>query len=358
MSASPRYRRRAGLVMPLLLLTIVPVTRAQAQQPAPPPAAATSNPHGPLFQDCRSCHRPDAWRPARVTREFRHPANFPLRGAHGSATCRSCHLRLDFANADPTCVSCHTDPHVGELGRDCARCHATTSFVDRGTMLRSHQLTRFPLAGAHRMADCESCHLPAAQGQRRFSGRPTDCASCHERQLRVAKTPDHIAAGFSRNCGGCHTPTYWNRAAFDHSGTQFPLTGAHRATSCSSCHADGVYRGKPTTCASCHLVDYQATANPNHTTMGFPTDCAGCHTTARWTGATFNHDPFFPIFSGKHRGLWTSCSTCHVTSSDYRAYSCASCHGMTEMNDKHQNMAGYVWSPPSCMSCHRDGRKP
>ena len=340
-------------VVLLALGTVLPFAMAWGQQ------AATPKPHGPLFQDCRGCHRPDAWRPARITREFLHPPAFPLRGAHGSTTCRSCHLRLDFTNADPACASCHADPHGGELGRDCARCHTTASFVDRGAMLRSHQLTRFPLAGAHRMADCESCHLPAAQGQRRFSGRPTDCASCHERQLHVAKTPDHIAAGFSRNCGSCHTPTYWNRAAFDHAGTRFPLTGAHRPQPCSACHGDGVYRGKPATCVSCHQPDYDATTNPNHASAGFPTDCAGCHTTARWQGATFDHDArFFPIYSGAHRGRWASCATCHVNPASFAEFTCLSCHGQTTTNEHHKEVPGYSYTSPACYSCHRNGRSP
>ena len=339
----------------LLLATagaLAPATDAAAQH-------ATPNPHGPLFQDCRSCHRADSWRPARVTREFRHPDAFPLRGAHGSTTCRSCHVKLDFTNASPDCVSCHADPHAGELGRDCARCHTTTSFVDRAAMQRSHQLTRFPLTGAHRMADCESCHRPAAQGQRRFSGRPTDCASCHERQLHVAKTPDHVAAGFSRNCGSCHTPTFWNRAVYDHSASQFPLTGAHRGQPCASCHADGVYRGKPAACSGCHLPDYQATTNPNHTAVGFGTECASCHSTAGWQGATFDHDArFFPIYSGAHRGRWGSCATCHVNPSNYAEYTCLSCHGQTVTNEHHKEVAGYSYTSTACYSCHRNGRAP
>ena len=54
-------------------------------------------------------------------------------------------------------------------------------------------------------------------------------------------------------------------------------------------YADGVYRGKPTTCVSCHQQDY-TTATPNHAAAMFPNTCASCHTTTRWDGATFDHD--------------------------------------------------------------------
>ena len=347
-----RLASLSASVVVALVCSALPMSRTAAQQ-------ATANPHGPLFEDCSTCHRPDTWTPARVSGAFRHPTAFPLEGAHAATTCRSCHAKLDFTGTSGNCASCHQDPHLSELGNDCSRCHNTASFIDRSAMLRSHQVTRFPLAGAHRMADCESCHIPAAQGQRRFAGRPTDCLSCHRRQLQVTKEPDHVAAGFSIDCGSCHTPTLWNRAVFDHFGTGFPLTGAHRTAACSACHADGVYAGKPTTCVSCHLTDYQSTTNPNHPTAGFPTDCAGCHTTNGWDGATFDHDAlFFPIYSGAHRGRWASCATCHTNPTNYSVFTCLTCHEATETNGHHREISGYAYESPLCYSCHRDGRSP
>ena len=330
----------------------MPLSRVHAQQ-------TTTNPHGPLFQDCSTCHASSSWTPAKVTSAFKHPASFPLQGAHGSTTCRSCHVKLDFSGTSGSCASCHEDPHLAELGADCSRCHNTSSFIDRSAMLRSHQVTRFPLAGAHRMADCESCHIPAAQGQRRFTGRPTDCVGCHQQQRLATKEPDHVAAGFSNDCGSCHTPTYWNRAAFDHSGTSFPLTGGHRGVACSACHADGVYVGKSTVCESCHLTDYQNTTNPGHTSAGFPTNCASCHNTNGWQGASFDHDAlFFPIYSGAHRGRWSSCATCHTSPTNYSVFTCLTCHERTETDGHHEGESGYAYDSQLCYSCHRNGRAP
>ncbi len=336
-----------GLV---LALAIPRVNHAWAQQ------ATTVSPHGPRTLSCAGCHRPDAWKPARLT-TFQHPASFPLVGAHATAGCASCHTKLDFSATDTRCASCHRDPHLGELGNECARCHTTRSFIDRSAMLRAHQLTRFPLTGAHRAADCEACHVPAGQGQRRFAGRSMDCTGCHQVQLHAAKNPDHVAAGFSTQCGSCHAPTSWNRAAYDHSGTSFPLTGAHRALSCNTCHADAVYRGKASACVSCHLQDYQGTTNPSHAAAQFPTTCASCHRTTRWSDATFNHDGlYFPIYSGAHRGRWTTCATCHTSASDYRVFTCLQCHGQASTNNAHRDVSGYSYTSQSCYACHRNGR--
>ncbi len=76
--------------------------------------------------------------------------------------------------------------------------------------------------------------------------------------------PDHDAAGFPISCQTCHNTTAWPGAVFDHNQSQFPLTGAHLAVECMSCHGGGVYNGLPTACASCHQADYDATTDPDH----------------------------------------------------------------------------------------------
>ncbi|EFK97224.1 hypothetical cytochrome c family protein, partial [sediment metagenome] len=40
--------------------------------------------------------------------------------------------------------------------------------------------------------------------------------------------------------------------AFDHATTGFVLTGQHIQARCESCHTQGVFRGTPRDCASCH----------------------------------------------------------------------------------------------------------
>ena len=283
------------------------------------------NPHGALSESCSTCHRPDAWKPARISTQFKHAERtFPLDGAHGRTACASCHKSLVFGKTPAACASCHSDVHGGELGTECARCHTTRSFTDMASMRRAHDLTRFPLRGAHAAVLCETCHQPSAPGKLHFIGQPVTCIGCHATTFRQVKAPDHLAAKFSQDCTNCHGVNSWANAKFDHSTTRFALSGAHRAVSCAGCHADKVYTGKPTACASCHQAALASAVSPPH--GGFPANCENCHTTAQWMGATFNHATTqFPL-SGAHS-----------------AATCVSCHGD----------GVYKGKPTTCVSCHQ-----
>jgi hypothetical protein len=185
-----------------------------------------------------------------------------------------------------------------------------------------------------------------------------DCLSCHQADYAATRQPPHAGAGIGTTCQTCHTTTAWAGGTFNHSLTTFPLTGTHTTTPCLSCHGDGVYRGKTSTCVSCHQADYNQTTNPNHTAASFPTTCSGCHTTTTWLGATFNHDAqFFPINSGAHRGKWSSCATCHTSPTDYKVFTCLTCHEhrQTSMDSKHQGRSGYRYDSQACYACHPRG---
>jgi hypothetical protein len=142
----------------------------------------------------------------------------------------------------------------------------------------------------------------------------------------------------------------WQGAVFNH--VTFPLTGAHSTAACTSCHQGGVYRGTPRQCAGCHLAEYNATTNPNHTASGFSTSCDQCHNTTMWQGAVFNHR--FPL-QGPHN---VSCTTCHTNPSSYAAFDCLVCHehNQTKMDDVHKEVSGYSYSSPACYGCHPTGR--
>lgn len=321
---------------------------------------AVRSPHGTLAEPCADCHSPEAWIPAHVSGAFDHAraSRFPLVGAHLTTACRSCHASLDFRGTPRDCVTCHTDPHQGEVGTDCARCHTARSFLDRAAMTRAHQLTQFPLTGTHLTVDCEACHTRAAQGRLRFVAVSSECSTCHLTDYRAARDPDHTAGGFSTDCVQCHTPITWLRTNFDHASTGFALTGAHLRVHCSQCHGAGTYTAVPSACRSCHQADYDATTEPNHQAAGLPTDCALCHTTTSWTRASFtDHDAqYFPIYSGAHRGRWSSCATCHVDPSDYSRFDCLSCHGPSQTASHHQEVSGYRYDSQACYQCHRNGR--
>lgn len=343
-------RRGIALVIVLLPALVLGVAWGAARP-------RLANPHGRFQGECALCHGPQGWKPARISPRFDHARfGFRLEGAHAAASCLECHRSLDFTASTMACASCHQDPHRGEMGTECSRCHSSRSFVDRGPMLRAHQLTRFPLTGSHAALDCESCHRPAAQGQMQFVNTRAECRACHMDDYRGARDPDHVGGAFPLECQSCHVPSTWHRARFDHDRTGFPLTGAHRSAACASCHPGGRYAGTPKTCVSCHQSDYD-TAQPPHAAAGFAASaCAGCHNTTSWAGATFDHDSrYFRIYNGGHARRWSSCSDCHTTAGNYAAFNCLSCHphsDKAQTDSHHVGRSGYRYDSAACYSCH------
>ena len=314
-------------------------------------AQQTESPHGPLSESCITCHAASGWKPARVSSKFRHAdKTFPLDGAHARTACMSCHTSLTFRKTPLTCASCHSDVHHGELGTQCGRCHTARSFADVANLRRLHETTRFPLRGAHAVAQCEGCHAPTQAGRMQFTNRPLTCIGCHADSYRQAKTPDHVGSRFSQDCTSCHGVSTWVGAKFDHSTSKFLLDGAHRAVSCRGCHGDNVYAGKSTACVSCHQRTFDATLLPPHSALGFSAVCSTCHTTTTWKPATFDHATTrFPLV-GAHRAV--SCADCHADKV-YRGKSmaCVSCHQAryaATQNPPHA-AAGF---PTMCESCH------
>ncbi len=297
---------------------------------------------------CQTCHSTLTW----DTAKFNHDrTGFPLTGAHRAAACANCHLNGRYAGTASTCQSCHmtdydgaTPNHAssGFAASACATCHNTTSFA--GATF-DHNSSSFPLTGSHRTATCNSCHSSGV-----YNGLNTACQACHMTDYNAA-TPNHAASGFAASaCATCHNTTSFAGATFDHNGTSFPLTGAHQAAACNSCHSSGVYNGLNTACQSCHMADYNA-ATPNHASAGFAASaCATCHGTTTWTGATFNHNTTsFPL-TGAH--TTAACSSCH-SSGVYNGLNtaCQSCH-LTEYNSATPNHAAAGFAASACATCH------
>ena len=176
---------------------------------------------------------------------------------------------------------------------------ATARRVGTGASF-DHNLTGFPLTGAHVATACAACH-----GDGVYKGKSKLCVSCHQTEYNGTTNPPHVASGFPTTCETCHSTTNWTGATFNHNSTNFPLTGAHQAVACNACHGDGVYKGKSTLCVSCHQTDYNNTTDPAHAAAGFATTCETCHSTTNWTSATFNHSTTsFPLTGrARERGL-------------------------------------------------------
>ena len=319
---------------------------AHAQTPA------SQSPHGALALACSDCHGGEAWVPLSAEPTFDHErdANYPLIGAHATATCTSCHNSLDFSTVEAaSCNNCHADVHQGQFGTTCTSCHNSVSFEDvEGD--RIHQMSAFPLEGAHAAIACESCHTDDADGA--FSPLPTTCQSCHLGDFEQA----HPEAGFPDGCLDCHNTLSFQGAVFDHAQASdgFALLGVHQVLACASCHTEENLEpiwlpASQNDCYTCHVSDFEQA----HPEEGYPTTCLDCHNTLSFSGSTFDHAEASGGFAlvGAHEVL--ACASCHVQGSLDPIWNptsqndCLTCH-VAEFEQAHPE-AGY---PTTCLDCH------
>ena len=326
---------------------------------------ATSNPNHASIgfsTSCRDCHTTDpGWKPA----EYREhdSKSFPIySGKHSGEwnNCSDCHSN-PASYSQYTCIDCHehnqpemNDQHneVGGYAYNspaCFACHPTGS--KEGTF--NHSTSAFPLNGAHATTDCQKCHING------YIGTPSACFSCHAPDYNKSVNPNHAAINIPTDCGTCHTTNpNWSPATFPIHNNYYVLAGAHIVISndCNSCH-NGNYNSTPNTCVGCHQTNYNQTTNPSHSAAQFPTTCADCHTQTAWTPANWNHDSqYFPIYSGKHKGEWNTCTDCHTNPGNYAVFTCpTSCHPQSSMNNEHQGVSGYSYNSTACFNCHPDG---
>ena len=220
----------------------------------------------------------------------------------------------------------------------------------------NHNSTNFQLTGAHLIVNCSNCHSNG------FINTPTECSNCHINDFNNTTNPNHVSLNLSNQCQSCHTTNAnWKPATFSIHNNFFQLVGAHATiqNNCSSCHITG-YTNTPNECYGCHQSDYTNTTNPPHQSSLFPTTCLPCHNQNAWTPATFDHDnPYFPIYSGKHKGKWTKCSDCHTNPTNYTIFSCIDCHEhrQSKVDPEHQGVNGYVYSSIACLDCHPRGNE-
>ncbi|MCF8233954.1 MAG: hypothetical protein K9G67_00885 [Bacteroidales bacterium] len=318
------------------------------------------SPHGEDFDmSCKLCHSPDSWKLNQENMDFDHAStSFPLEGQHVLTGCRECHVSLVFSQTPSQCVACHTDMHEQTLGMDCGRCHTPQSWIVPN-ITEIHQLSRFPLVGAHLTAGCSDCH-PSASSLR-FAPLGIECIECHQQEYLDADNPNHVEADFSVNCQECHNVNAfdWSGAGFNHA--FFPLTKGHDIANCFECHTPGSdYSEISANCYSCHETDYVNAANPAHQQAGFSTECQQCHTTdPGWKPASFQeHDGlYFPIYSGEHQGEWGTCMECHTDPNDYTLFSCIDCHehNKPDTDEEHDDVGGYIYESQACYQCHPTG---
>ena len=349
-------------------------------------------------RDCGACHDPERFTPALVTSVDHERASFALLGPHAELSCKQCHdaeaplakrASLGFDLAPEACAECHSSPHSqgfveavkparsmsGSAGGiesgACSVCHqfgdATFRAPDAEMLRKNHDGTGFPLSAPHDKTECRDCHGKGSplriETPRR---RRNACIHCHEdpHGRQFDKGP---SAG---RCAACHTETTFRPTRLDvesHGETAFPLSGAHRAVSCNSCHEkdeSGVRRfaSTPASCVDCHLdphiSKFDGTDRP--LTVRGKQSCARCHDTnsfQRSDWSKFDHRLWTGYaLAGKHKEA--ACTDCHVRSkpkSGKRPFAdasrvCTSCHTDPHVGQFRRRKGKRV----DCSRCHNE----
>ncbi len=218
---------------------------------------------GRFGQDCAACHSPTGWEPA----NFDHNLSaFKLEGEHSEAACEDCHKNNVFAGTPKDCYSCHQqdDEHNGEFGTDCAACHTPNDWEGASF---DHNLSNFPLTGAHVNVGCEKCHANS-----QFKGLDSTCFACHTE-------PTEHAGQFGTDCVACHTTDAWSPATFNREHT-FPMDhGEDGIVSCVTCHPSNY---TTYTCYDCHEHN-ESEIRSEHQEEGISNfeNCMECHADGR-----------------------------------------------------------------------------
>ena len=198
---------------------------------------------------------------------------------------------------------------------------------------------------------------------------------------RTTATLRHLWSGvliaLALGCGIAPAQAQSPVRSYDHVKTGFLLTGVHASQRCESCHMNGVFRGTPRDCASCHssgaLLAAQNVVKPQ-THIPTTQSCDTCHNTVRFSGARFNHAGVAPtscttchngmMATGKPSGhvpTTASCGTCHRTTAwlpatgmDHSQFTmatnCASCHNGSSATGK---SASHIPTAVNCINCHQ-----
>jgi len=294
--------------------------------------------------NCLDCHDVNGWEPS----TFDHnQTSFQLTGGHTNVSCSDCHSS-GYTNTTTDCYSCHTqdfneadEPNhqTNNFSHNCLDCHDVNNW---SPATFDHNQTSFQLTGGHKNVTCIDCHITG------YNNTSTDCYSCHTQDFNEVSDPNHLTSNFSQSCINCHTVNSWTPATFDHSQTNFQLTGGHINVSCTDCHSSG-YNNTPTDCYSCHTQDFNDVSDPNHQTNNFSHSCLDCHNVNGWTPAMYDHNQTSFQLTGGHKNV--ACIDCHSSGYNNTPIDCYSCHtqdfnGVSDPNHQ-DNSFSY-----NCLDCH------
>ena len=292
---------------------------------------------GMLSSNCFDCHNYKNFSPASL---FDHnKVDFTLNGAHALLECDVCHGRividgvelqqftgLDFEN----CNACHEDVHQSKFGNNCVSCHSENSFKKIKNLAEfDHGLTDYDLQGRHKNVGCYECHKENCTDPLAH----TYCYQCHADPHQGA----FIKKGRQQDCKSCHDLDGFLPSSYsisDHDKSSSPLTGAHRSTSCNSCHLikdELKFKNVGEKCIDCHEDVHDGQISNRY----YPeNNCAFCHATENWQMVSFQHEATGFELTGQH--LKQSCRACHFTS--------ATGHDGQRFSSLHKQ----------CINCHSD----
>jgi len=323
-----------------------------------------------LGSECVRCHSPSRWE-IFDTEEIHRDTRFPMMGRHNLIDCWSCHANLeegDFTRGTTDCVDCHENiylstenPRHVSLGFStaCVECHEPPQW--NPAFFPGHDAL-FPIfSGEHDGSwdGCADCHPdPGSYGV--FT-----CLTCHG-QADMDQEHGNIG-GYSYDsiaCLMCHPTGSKSGLAENHDSDYFPIfSGSHASEwqSCTDCHdVSGDFTAF--SCVGCHEHDRSSTDQGHSGIPGYEYEssmCYLCHPSGE-SGEFREHDTlYFPIYSGKHRGKWDDCSSCHNNPDDRSAFTCIDCHehDRSKMDEKHHDVPDYVYESSACFECHPRGEE-
>ncbi len=256
---------------------------------------------------------------------------WPLNGGHHAVTCNKCHNKPNargassYLTAQTACLSCHKDQHEGRFDKGCTSCHKETSWKDLDLKSFNHDLSHFPLHGAHQTVQCAKCHAePPKYAGLKFQA----CTDCHK---------DPHAGKLGQGCQDCHTEAAWKPASFKHGAARHPvlsLANGHAAVACATCHDRGnlAAPSKGSECVSCHHPVHKAPLGRA---------CATCHASIQWLGLP------------RAIGLATHAHTDYPLAGKHESVNCAGCHKPEVPRDARFRKLAFA----RCADCHQDQHK-
>lgn len=265
---------------------------------------------------------------------------YTLEGKHKTAKCESCHkpenikdaavrtrtgeglsLSRTFLGLNQDCRGCHFDEHRNQFTESCIKCHDFEDWQKSAGKKFDHSVTQFPLTGRHSLATCVHCHVLIPNARKKPNGQTdadymnfTDikfdkCTACHT---------DPHKNRFGQKCEKCHVPGGWQNvtvSGFDHTRTNYPLTGKHLVVNCEKCHQPDIRKKavfknlRYEECTACHQ-DIHAGQFTARADKG---KCESCHSTRGFVPSLFSinqHDQLKFRLTGAHVAV--PCNQCHL----------------------------------------------